>query len=592
MIKPDPERLRPLKELPPPVDSKSLKRVLGLFAYYAKWIYQFSDKIRRLKQISTFPLGKTELTDFENLKQEIAKASLKSVDETMPFVVECDASDVAISATLNQGGRPVAFMSRSFQGSELHYPAVEKEATAIIEAVRKWNHFLSRQHFTLVTDQRSVSFMLDSRKRTKIKNNKIQCWRLELASYSYTIVYRPGKDNVAADSLTRTYCGSASGLSLTDIHAALCHPGITRLLHFVRTKNLPFSTDDVRRVCSTCRICAELKPSFYKPAVNQLIKATKSFERISLDFKGPLQSASSNKYLLVIIDEYSRFPFAFPCPDMYSSTVINCLNKLFSLCGMPQYVHSDNAKSFLSGSLKEFLMKRGIASSKSTPYHPTGNSQVERYIGVIWKSVRLALKSYNLPLSCWENVLQNALHSVRSLLNTTTNATPHELFFSFTRRSPSGTSLPAWLSVPGPVMLRKFVRLHKNDDLVDEVELINANPSYANIRYSDGRETSVSISDLSPCPRKPCQNEADFLKNLEDNDESSSLPQQSLNTSSDSSLTTTPALDSEPSYRDIMTLNQNNDTLNPVQYLNKSPRRSSRSTKGVPPVRYGHLISH
>ena len=228
---------------------------------------------------------------------------------------------------------------------------------------------------------------------------------------------------------------------------------------------------------------------------------------------------------------------------------------------MPQYVHPDNAKSFSSGSLKEFLMKRGIASSKSTPYHPTGNFQVERYIGVIWKSVRLALKSYNLPLSCWENVLQNALHSVRSLLNTTTNATPHELFFSFTRRSSSGTSLPAWLSVPGPVMLRKFVRQRKNDDLVDEVELINANRSYANIRYSDGRETSVSISDLSPCPRKPRQNEADFLTNSEDNDESSFLPQQSIMTSSDSSLTTTSALGSEPSYRDVMTQNRDVMTL-------------------------------
>ena len=93
-------------------------------------------------------------------------------------------------------------------------------------------------------------------------------------------------------------------------------------------------------------------------------------------------------------------------------------------------------------------MKRGIASSKSTLYHPTGNSQVERYIGVILKSVRLALKSYSLSLSCWENVLQNALHSVRSLLNTATNATPHELFFSFTKRSPSGASLP-----PGSLFL-------------------------------------------------------------------------------------------------------------------------------------------
>ena len=65
-------------------------------------------------------------------------------------------------------------MSRTLQNSELHYPPVEKGATAIIEAVRKCIHFPARRQFTLITDQRSVAFMLDSRKRTKIKNNKIQ----------------------------------------------------------------------------------------------------------------------------------------------------------------------------------------------------------------------------------------------------------------------------------------------------------------------------------------------------------------------------------------------------------------------------------
>ena len=140
------------------------------------------------------------------LKTELARATLRSVDESFPFTVECDASDIAISATLNQGGRPVAFMSRTLQGSERHYPAFEKEATAIIEAVRKWLHLLSRNTFTLVTDQRSVSFMFDSRRRTKIKNDTVQQWRMKLASFSYVIQYCPGQQNVKSDTFTRAVC--------------------------------------------------------------------------------------------------------------------------------------------------------------------------------------------------------------------------------------------------------------------------------------------------------------------------------------------------------------------------------------------------
>ena len=110
---------------------------------------------------------------------------------------------MAISATLNQAGRPVAFMSRTLHGSERRYPAVEKEATVIVEAIRKWEHLLARQHFTLITDQNLIAFMLDNRKRSKIKNNKIHCCRLELASFSYTIKFWPGCDNVAADAFVR-----------------------------------------------------------------------------------------------------------------------------------------------------------------------------------------------------------------------------------------------------------------------------------------------------------------------------------------------------------------------------------------------------
>eukprot|EP00794_Sanderia_malayensis_P006675 gene6675-7432_t len=51
---------------------------------------------------------------------------------------------------------------------------------AIIEAVRKWKRFLAGRHFKLKTDQRSVVYMFDNKKRTKIRNKTIQGWRLEL----------------------------------------------------------------------------------------------------------------------------------------------------------------------------------------------------------------------------------------------------------------------------------------------------------------------------------------------------------------------------------------------------------------------------
>jgi len=84
----------------------------------------------------------------------------------------------------------------------------------------------------------------------------------------------------------RAFCSAVSALTFHQLHRGLCHPGVARLLHFVRSKNLPFSTEDVKRVCSWCRICAEIKPQFYVPEQGTLIKATKRFERLILILKG------------------------------------------------------------------------------------------------------------------------------------------------------------------------------------------------------------------------------------------------------------------------------------------------------------------
>ena len=74
--------------------------------------------------------------------------------------------------------------------------------------------------------------------------------------------------------------------------------------------------------------------------------------------------------------------------------------------------------------------------------------------------------------SQWETVLPEVLRSIRSLLCAATNATPHERLFSYQKRTPSGHSLPTWLSTPGPVLLRRHVQARKYEPLVDEVVLL------------------------------------------------------------------------------------------------------------------------
>ena len=116
-IRPDPDRLQPLRDIPLPQNLSAQKKVMELFAYYSKWIRGFSGKIKPLASNTSFPMPQFTLNAFQQLKKEIKECVVCDIDESLPFTIETDASEQAIAATLNQGGRPVAFFSRSLQKS-------------------------------------------------------------------------------------------------------------------------------------------------------------------------------------------------------------------------------------------------------------------------------------------------------------------------------------------------------------------------------------------------------------------------------------------------------------------------------------------
>jgi len=153
-------------------------------------------------------------------------------------------------------------MSRSLNIYERNYPAVEKEATAITEAVRKWAHFLKGGNFALVTDQRSVFFMFDKTNHGKIKNSKILMWRLELRQFRYEIHHKPGVENVASDAFSRI-CGALNtSNSLAALHATLGHPRYDRLYHFIRARNLPFTCDETKAVAASVKFAPNTSLAF------------------------------------------------------------------------------------------------------------------------------------------------------------------------------------------------------------------------------------------------------------------------------------------------------------------------------------------
>ena len=124
---------------------------------------------------------------------------------------------------------------------------------------------------------------------------------------------------------------------------------------------------------------------------------------------------------------------------MSANAVLTHLRELFSIFGMPAYIRSDRGSAFMNQELKDFLHNKNIAT-------------VERLNGTIWLAITLVLKTHKLPIPCRQDVLADALHSIRTLLCSETNKTPHKRVLNFQRRSTTKSSIPSWLATPGPVL--------------------------------------------------------------------------------------------------------------------------------------------
>ena len=115
-IAPIKARLQPLLQLVAPTTLKE----------YARWIMEFSSKIKELTDSKSFPLLEEAMAAFELLKKDLGDVTRMSIDEDQDFVVDTDASNVAISATRNQNGKPVVFFSKTLNAPKNYTHLLKK----------------------------------------------------------------------------------------------------------------------------------------------------------------------------------------------------------------------------------------------------------------------------------------------------------------------------------------------------------------------------------------------------------------------------------------------------------------------------------
>jgi hypothetical protein len=136
-----PDRVEAIKQYPPPHNLRSLRRFLGLVGFYGRFIPEYSGKAAPLHRLKCkgvkFRWESEQQNAFEVLKAALCEAPVLQIpDFDKQFVLETDASDIAISAVVNQrvDGElaPIAYYSRLLTPAETRYSTYEKECLAVV----------------------------------------------------------------------------------------------------------------------------------------------------------------------------------------------------------------------------------------------------------------------------------------------------------------------------------------------------------------------------------------------------------------------------------------------------------------------------
>ena len=124
---------------------------------------------------------------FEALKQKVAELPVLALpDFNKVFQVECDASGNTIGAVLSQECKPVAFFSEKLNDAKRKYSVYDQDFYAIVQALKKWRHYLMPKQFVLYTDHKALQYLRSQHKL----NHRFMKWVEYLQNFTFVIKHK------------------------------------------------------------------------------------------------------------------------------------------------------------------------------------------------------------------------------------------------------------------------------------------------------------------------------------------------------------------------------------------------------------------
>ncbi|GFW21079.1 hypothetical protein TNCV_2703191 [Trichonephila clavipes] len=195
-------------DIPPPKNVKELQSFLQTCSWFRRYIQDFAKISRPLSYLTKkkfkWQWGFDQQNAFQTLKNSLTTPPvLKQADGTKPYIIRTDASNYALGAVLLQGEgsdeHPIEYASRLLTPAERNYSTTEREALAVVWALKKFRGYIEGTEITVASDHQPLKWLLNLKSPT----GRLARWALEIQSLNLKVQYIPGKANVVADMLSR-----------------------------------------------------------------------------------------------------------------------------------------------------------------------------------------------------------------------------------------------------------------------------------------------------------------------------------------------------------------------------------------------------